>query len=97
MPIVRIVIRGHVQGVGFRNFVVREADARRLDGWVRNRRDHSVEAVLAGASETVRAMIEICRRGPAGSYVETIEEYAGSEDDLTLRPPGETFSWLETV
>jgi acylphosphatase len=55
------IIRGRVQGVGYRVWVEDEALRRGLAGWTRNRRDGSVEAVFAGAPEAVAAMIEACR------------------------------------
>jgi len=60
-----LIATGRVQGVGFRQFVA--ATARELDitGWVRNRADGSVEAVVAGTPEAVEIMIERTRRGPA--------------------------------
>jgi acylphosphatase len=70
---VHVTIRGRVQGVGFRAFIEREAQERALDGWVRNRRDGSVEAVLAGASAPVDEVLEACRRGPAGANVEGLD------------------------
>ncbi len=60
----QILVRGRVQGVGYRAFVEHEALRRGLEGWVRNRRDGSVEAVFAGAQEKVDAMIESL---PAGA------------------------------
>ena len=72
MRTVHVVISGRVQGVGFRAFVVRDASALHLTGWVRNRRDGRVEAVLQGSSEAVADMIERCRRGPRFSEVEGI-------------------------
>jgi acylphosphatase len=78
---VHVTIRGSVQGVGFRAHIERHAQERGLDGWVRNRRDGSVEAVFAGPSNAVDAMIEVCREGPAGSRVNDLdlreEEAAG--------------------
>ncbi len=78
---VHLTIRGRVQGVGFRAFVERQAQERGLDGWVRNRADGSVEAVFAGASAAVDAMLEACRKGPPGARVEDFdlreEEAAG--------------------
>ena len=78
---VHVTIRGRVQGVGFRAFVEREAQERALDGWVRNRQDGSVEAVLAGAASAVDEVLALCRRGPAGAQVEGLdlreEEAAG--------------------
>ena len=59
-----VVVQGRVQGVGYRAFVEDEAMRRRLRGWVRNRRDGSVEAVFAGPRTVVEAMIEACRHGP---------------------------------
>src|SRR5829696_9125387 len=70
---VHVTIRGRVQGVGFRAFIERQAQERALDGWVRNRRDGSVEAVFAGASTAVDAMLEACRQGPAGAEIEDFE------------------------
>ena len=78
---VHVTIRGRVQGVGFRAFIDRQAQERALDGWVRNRRDGSVEAVFAGAATAVEAMLEVCRQGPLGAKVEALdvreEEAAG--------------------
>ncbi len=65
-----VVVRGRVQGVGYRAFVEHEARRRGLHGWVRNRRDGSVEAVFAGPRAVVEAMIEACRRGPISARVE---------------------------
>ena len=95
--IVHVTIHGRVQGVGFRAFVAQEAHARRLEGWVRNRRDGSVEAVFAGDAAIVEDMIEVCRRGPLGSRVDALHRREGGDDDVRLRQPGETFSMLPTV
>ena len=81
--IIRLKISGRVQGVGFRAFVADEAERRGLAGWVRNRRDGSVEAMLAGDDATVDEMVETCRRGPSGSRVENLAVEAASESDLT--------------
>ena len=62
MNVIRhVVIRGRVQGVGYRAFVEDEAVRRELKGWVRNRRDGTVEAVFSGPGEAVMAMLEACR------------------------------------
>lgn len=76
---VHVTISGLVQGVGFRAFVEREAERRGLAGWVRNRRDHSVEAVFSGDDANVAAMLDACRRGPPVGRVENVavEEYRG--------------------
>lgn len=93
----RVIIHGHVQGVGYRAFVEREAERRRLRGWVRNRRDGSVEAVFAGAQEAVEAMIEACRRGPAAARVSALDRHQGTDADLLPMSDGETFSLLPTT
>jgi acylphosphatase len=64
-----VVISGRVQGVGFRLWVEAEAVSRGLDGWVRNRRDGSVEAVFRGEDDAVGAMLEACRIGPRMAVV----------------------------
>ncbi|MCR4281618.1 MAG: acylphosphatase [Bauldia sp.] len=76
---VHVVIVGRVQGVGFRAWIERETASRRLAGWVRNRRDASVEAVFVGGADAVDAMIAACRRGPPASLVAEVRvaDYAG--------------------
>jgi acylphosphatase len=73
---VRLLIQGRVQGVSYRYWTVSEATARGLDGWVRNRRDGSVEAFLSGPTATVDEMIEACRQGPRAARVTDIEMHA---------------------
>lgn len=92
-----VTIRGHVQGVGFRYWTRRTATARGLEGWVRNRRDGSVEAVFAGDEQAVAEMIKLCRRGPDGAHVVTVEERAAGPGELNLRKNGERFSELNTI
>lgn len=94
--IVRLIIRGRVQGVGFRFFVEREAARLKCEGWVRNRRDGAVEAVIAGAPEAVAAMCDSCRRGPPGARVEAVDIREAALSDLAVRVPGEIFSVLQT-
>ena len=62
-------ITGRVQGVGFRHFMSRNALELRVTGWVRNRHDGSVEALVCGTSEAVHTMIERARRGPSHAMV----------------------------
>jgi acylphosphatase len=93
----RAVFRGRVQGVGFRDFVERQAERIGVEGWVRNRRDGSVEAVLAGPSEQVEAMISACRRGPRSAHVETVDVSDANESELALRPAGVEFVTLPTA
>jgi acylphosphatase len=89
-------VRGQVQGVGFRMFVEDAAAMHGVAGWVRNRRDGSVEAVFAGTPEAVRAVVEACRRGPRGGCVEALDENEGNAELLARRGPGERFSVLRT-
>src|SRR5258708_21265527 len=75
-----VTIGGRVQGVGYRAWVEDRARAHGLEGWVRNLRDGSVEAVLAGPADAVAEMIALCRRGPSSARVDAVtEEPAGSE------------------
>jgi acylphosphatase len=97
MKVVHVIVQGRVQGVGYRAFVEHEALKLGLEGWVRNRRDGSVEAVFAGAPEKVGAIIEACRRGPLGARVDALDQRDGAADDLALRRGGELFSMLPTV
>ena len=83
---IHVIVRGRVQGVGFRAFVEHQALSRGIEGWVRNRRDGTVEAVFAGDEDTVEAMLRACRRGPSGAKVEGIE--TGESDDRTIPRPG---------
>ena len=92
-----VTIRGRVQGVGYRAWVEHEATARDLEGWVRNRRDGSVEAVFAGPADVVAAMIAACRRGPSSARVDGVQDEAGNPDMLNLRRAGERFSVLGTI
>ena len=95
MSIIRhVIVRGRVQGVGFRAFIEDEALRRGLEGWVRNCRDGSVEAVFAGEPAAVADMIEACRRGPRASRVDTLDQREGTETELKARAPGEVFSVL---
>jgi acylphosphatase len=92
-----VMVRGRVQGVGYRAFVDHEARGRDLEGWVRNRRDGSVEALFAGPADVVAAMIAACRRGPSPARVDAMQEEAGNSDALNLRRAGERFSVLPTI
>jgi acylphosphatase len=85
-----------VQGVGYRAWTEYSAEGRGLHGWVRNRRDGSVEAIFAGSENEVRAMIDDCRKGPPGSRVDAIEEREGTAEELMLRS-GYRFAMLPSV
>ena len=92
-----VTIRGRVQGVGYRYWFEQQARARGLEGWVRNRRDGSVEAVLAGPAEAVAELIAQCRRGPSSARVDAVQDEAANSDALNVRRAGERFSVLGTV
>jgi acylphosphatase len=72
----RLVIRGKVQGVGFRYAFADEARSRKLRGWVRNRRDGAVEAIIAGDPIVVDGMVVWSRRGPPAARVTDVETTA---------------------
>jgi acylphosphatase len=93
----RLTIRGRVQGVGYRAWLEHRARAHGLEGWVRNRRDGSVEAVLAGPEHEVADLVERSRRGPSTARVDAVEDEPAGPDALNLRRPGERFSVLPTV
>ena len=93
----QVMIRGRVQGVGYRAWVEHQAAAHGLEGWVRNRRDGSVEALFAGPLDGVSDMVALCRRGPASARVEAVQDEQASPDALKLRRTGERFSVLPTI
>jgi len=76
----RLTISGRVQGVGFRYALADEARARRLSGWVRNRRDGTVEALIAGPEAEVEAMIAWARRGPSPARVSEVKVEPATAD-----------------
>ncbi len=78
---VRVLIRGVVQGVGFRAFVARLARRFGIKGYVRNMPTGEVEAVFDGEESKVRLMIEFCKRGPPLARVEGIEVEEIDEDE----------------
>jgi acylphosphatase len=69
----RLQVYGRVQGVAYRAWTVQTAQALGVRGWVRNRRDGSVEALLVGAEAAVARLIEACRRGPPAAQVARID------------------------
>ncbi|MBN9585911.1 MAG: acylphosphatase [Afipia sp. 62-7] len=92
-----IIVRGKVQGVGYRAWIAGEAMARHLAGWARNRKDGTVEAVLSGPHDTVAALIETCRHGPGMARVSAVDDEPADADMLNLRARGERFSVLPTI
>jgi acylphosphatase len=91
-----VIIRGRVQGVGFRYWTQGEALRLGLEGFVRNRRDGTVEAMFSGPEEAVDAMLEACRQGPPGAKVTAVES-ASTGGALPEPNRGERFSMLPTV
>ena len=97
MSVVRhVVVRGRVQGVGYRMWTEDLAERLGLAGWVRNRRDGSVEAVFAGPEQAVTAAIEACRTGPRGAHVEVLDVEEG-DASLLQRREGAHFAVLPTA
>ncbi len=70
------IVKGRVQGVGFRWFVLQEASGLGLSGWVRNTSTGHVEVLAAGEAETLRKLEQCLRRGSRGSRVDAIEQEA---------------------
>lgn len=69
----RVVVRGRVQGVFFRDSVRRQAGTRGVSGWVTNRPDGAVEAVFEGDQDAVAALVDFSREGPRGAEVEQVD------------------------
>jgi acylphosphatase len=82
------VARGRVQGVGYRQFIYRNALTIGCMGWVRNRADGTVEAVIHGSPQAVEQLLDAARRGPRGARVEAIEvtPAEGSHNTFEIRP-----------
>ena len=87
---IRIRIEGRVQGVGYRAWATRYATELGLDGWVRNRRDGSVEALLSGDSDSIRRMVSACHKGPPMAQVTRLSEESADT------PQGTGFRTLPT-
>lgn len=82
-------VSGRVQGVGYRAWLLREAEKHGIWGWVRNRSDGTVEALVAGEEDALQALLMLCRRGPPLALVQDIEERfaeAPLEPGFTQRP-----------
>jgi acylphosphatase len=79
----RVVVRGYVQGVFFRDSCRRQASTRGVAGWVTNRPDGAVEAVFEGDAGAVAAMVDWCRRGPRGADVDSVDETSEEPEGLT--------------
>jgi acylphosphatase len=79
----RVVVRGNVQGVFFRDSCRREACTRGVAGWVTNRPDGAVEAVFEGDPDAVNAMVGWCSHGPRGADVESVDESTEEPEGLS--------------
>jgi acylphosphatase len=75
----RVRVEGSVQGVGFRAFAIRQATALALRGWVRNRGDGAVEALVTGQVKDVERFVQACMRGPEGAKVTNIDLFADQD------------------
>ena len=79
----RVVVRGNVQGVFFRDSCRQKARSRGVAGWVTNRPDGAVEAVFEGDADAVQAMVDWCRDGPRGADVESVDESPEEPEGLS--------------
>jgi acylphosphatase len=89
MRTVHLRIEGRVQGVGYRYWAADRAEELQLTGWVRNRRDGAVEAVISGPEADVERMIALCHKGPrdaAVTAVEIVGEGSGAFEAFTIEP-----------
>ena len=84
----RLLIEGRVQGVGFRWSLHAEAQALGLRGWVRNRSDGSVEALVQGAADAVQTLIAWAHQGPEAARVERVQVSPAAAEELATLAPG---------
>jgi len=77
-----VQVHGFVQGVGFRDFLIMAAQVNKLDGWVRNRSDGSVEALISGPTKSVEVFVGAATKGPRGARVTAVDLH-------NSEPPGE--------
>ena len=78
----RVHVHGFLQGIGFRDFLTTAAQHQKLDGWVRNRSDGSVEALVSGPTKAVETFVSFATTGPAGAKVSAVDLH-------TSEPPAE--------
>lgn len=88
-----LIVHGHVQGVGYRWSMAKTAEALKVRGWVRNRRDGTVEALAIGDAAAVEALVNWARRGPPQARVERVVLLALLEDT----DPSEGFEQRATI
>jgi acylphosphatase len=77
-----VLVEGFVQGIGFRDFLMMSAQHNKLHGWVRNRSDGSVEALVSGPTKAVEAFVSAATQGPRGARVTAV-------DLVNSEPPAE--------
>ncbi len=85
----RLRIEGRVQAVGYRDYVVAEATRLGVDGWIRNRNDGTVEALVSGPNKAVETLVGLCMRGAPGAVVKDVEMHkaeAATEKGFQRRP-----------
>ncbi|MQA20213.1 acylphosphatase [Rugamonas rivuli] len=90
---IRLMVEGRVQGVGYRASFAERARALGLSGWVRNRRDGSVEAAVDGEPQAIEAITTWARHGPPAARVSNVT----IEDGPALEPVGGDFKILPTL
>ncbi len=78
----RVVVKGRVHGVFFRDSTRQVAGSLGVDGWVRNLQDGSVEVVFEGSTEAVERAVEYCRRGPARAQVDEVDVWTEPAEGL---------------
>jgi acylphosphatase len=79
----RLIVEGRVQGVGYRWWTLGEARRLGLEGWVRNRRDGTVEILAIGVGDAVDALAEACRHGPSSARVSAVARTPAEDDGST--------------
>jgi len=94
---VHLMISGRVQGVSYRVWMQKEAQARGISGWARNRANGDVEAVLSGSPDAVQSLCEICRSGPPAARVDQILIDEPEPFMLELMGPRGSFNILPTL
>lgn len=91
MSTFHLIISGRVQGVGYRAWASQQAKKLGLSGWVRNRRDGTVEALVSGDADMLDSMVEYCHEGPIAARVDRVSVHEVNE------PVPEGFAQKETV
>lgn len=94
---VQVQITGRVQGVGYRAWLAQLAGTLGVRGWVRNRHDGWVEAVLAGPENTVEPALVLIERGPPGARVDDVAVRPAQPDELALAPTDGSFAVMSDL